>query len=212
MLLQNEPALAPNLPADNAVLTRYVHRISTYDDIFSFQPRRIAAPRTIAEVSAIIDEAAANRYRIRPMGARLSWAPHIVTQDICLSTENLNRIRNIDLVRKTITVDAGVRLGDITRVLARQGWSLPSLSFLPDVTIGGAVATATHGTSHKWGTLSDFIVSMTLVLPSGKIKVLDLRSPPDELKAARVSPSACWAWPCSLSCRRSTCPGLDLPN
>jgi FAD/FMN-containing dehydrogenase len=155
--------------------------------VFSFQPRRIATPRTIAEVSTVITDAAANGYRVRPMGARLSWAPHLVTQDICLSTENLNRVRSIDMVSKTITVDAGVRLGEITRALARQGWCLPSLSFMPDVTIGGAAATATHGTSHKWGTLSDFVVAMTLVLPSGKIKHLDWRSAEDEFRAARVA-------------------------
>jgi FAD/FMN-containing dehydrogenase len=164
-----------------------VPSVSAYDDVYSFQPRRIAAPRTITEVSAIIADAAANGYRVRPMGARLSWAPHLATQDICLSTENLSRIHNIDMVRKTITVDGGVRLGEITRVLARQGWCLPSLSFLPDVTIGGAVSTATHGTSHRWGTLSDFIVSITLILPSGKIRTLDWRTPDDELRAARVA-------------------------
>jgi L-gulono-1,4-lactone dehydrogenase len=86
-----------------------------------------------------------------------------------------------------VCVEAGVRLGHLTQVLAAQGLSLPSLPFNPNVTVGGAVASATHGTSPKWGTLSDFVTSMRIVLASGKVQELGPASPPDELRAARVA-------------------------
>src|SRR5205807_1963818 len=125
--------------------------------------------------------------RVRAMGFGNSWAAHVVTPDVLVNLCKLNRIHTIDTVNKTVVVDAGVRLGNLTRALAERSLSLPSLSFLPDVTIGGAVATATHGTSPNWGTLSDFVRSMDVVLASGEVKKFGPESSPDELRAGRVA-------------------------
>ena len=70
------------------------------------------------------------------------------------------RSLGIDPNHVAISVKAGV-------TLAAHGLSLPSLSFLSDATVSGAVATATHGTSPKWGTLSDFVRSMKLLYAIG---------------------------------------------
>jgi FAD/FMN-containing dehydrogenase len=114
-------------------------------------------------------------------------APEVVTPDVSIRLAGLDRIHAIDAARGTVRVEAGVRLGDLTRVLAARGLCLPSLPFNPNVTIGGAVATATHGTSPKWGTLSDGVTSMKLVSASGEIRDVGPISPPAELRAARAA-------------------------
>jgi xylitol oxidase len=132
-------------------------------------------------------EATASSMRVRAMGFGNSWAPYLSTTDVCLRLNGLNRIHRIDRERKTVVVDAGVKLGDLCNALAVRNLALPSLSFFPDVTVGGAIATASHGTSLKWGTLSDFVRSMEVVLPSGEVKTFGPDSPPEELRAARVA-------------------------
>ena len=82
---------------------------------------------------------------------------------------------------------AASRIGDLTRFLAGSGLSLPSLPFLTECSIGAAVATATHGTSPRWGTVSDFVQSLTVVLPSGEVKKIDSTSTPEERRAANVA-------------------------
>jgi FAD/FMN-containing dehydrogenase len=121
------------------------------------------------------------------MGNGYSWAPHVLTRDVCLRLVGLNRILGVNRDNKTVRVQAGVRLGDLTRSLAAHGLTLPSLSFVSDATVGGVVATASHGTSAKWGTLSDSVVSMTLVLSTGEIKTVGPGDASEELRAAKVA-------------------------
>lgn len=161
--------------------------ITTYEDIWRFEPRRLVNAASIDDIRAAVADATSSGLRVRAMGFGNSWAAHVVTRDVLVNISRLNTIHTIDSTRRTVVVDGGVRLGDLTRVLAEKNLSLPSLSFLPDVTIGGAIATATHGTSPNWGTLSDFVCSMDVVLASGEVKRFGPDSPPDEFRAARVA-------------------------
>jgi L-gulono-1,4-lactone dehydrogenase len=92
----------------------------------------------------------------------------------------------LDPVTSRVIVEGGVRIGDLTRLLAGSGLSLPSLPFLTECSIGAAVATASHGTSPRWGTVSDFVQSLTVVLPSGEVKKIDPTSTLEERRAANV--------------------------
>jgi predicted dehydrogenase len=162
-------------------------RIDTYGGVWTFEPRHVVECSSVQEVSSVVADAASAGLRVRAMGNNNSWAPHLLTDGLCVSLRGLDRIRSLDVVNKTVVVEAGARLGDITRVLAAKNLSLPSLSFLSDASIGGAIATGTHGTSSKWGTLSDFVRSMTLVLASGAVQTFDVDSAPEEFRAARVA-------------------------
>jgi FAD/FMN-containing dehydrogenase len=161
--------------------------IANYAGALTFRPRHVVDCRRVDDVRSAVAEAADSNLRVRAMGLGSSWAPHLSTPDVCLKLSGLNRIHHIDTSRKTVVVDAGARLGDLSRALATRGFALPSLSFFPDVTVGGAVATATHGTSLKWGTLSDFVRSMDVVLASGEVRTFGPDCPPEELRAARVA-------------------------
>jgi L-gulonolactone oxidase len=161
--------------------------VSSFQNTWRFAPARVIDCHSVEDVSRAVAAAASDGRRVRAMGVANSWAPELVTTDVCLSTRGLDRILSLDPARRIVSVEAGVRLGDITTALAAHGLCLPSLTFNPNVTIGGAVATATHGTSLRWGTLSDQVAAMTIVTATGQIMRLGPESPPDELRAARVS-------------------------
>jgi FAD/FMN-containing dehydrogenase len=160
--------------------------VPTYDRLRDFRPRSLVRCASVDEVKAAVVEASSNGLKVRAKGNGFSWAPHVATQGVSIALDGLNRIGEFDAKAGSITVDAGVRLGDLTRALACHGMAVPSLSFLSEVSVGGAVATATHGTSPRWGTLSDFVESITLVLPSGDVRVIGAEAE-QELRAARAS-------------------------
>jgi predicted dehydrogenase len=162
-------------------------RIATFGGVWTFRPKHIVDCGSVDDVRSAVMESVSAKLRVRPMGVAHSWASELLTRDVCLRLCGLNRIQNVDATRKTVVVDAGVRLGDLTRVLASHGLSLPSLPYITNATVGGAVASGTHGTSPKWGTLSDFVRSMKVVLASGEIREFGPASPPEELRAARVA-------------------------
>ena len=50
-----------------------------------------------------------------------------------------------------------------------KGWTLPAFSWFIDQTIGGAVATGTHGSSMRYGSLSSQVLSMRMMLANGTV-------------------------------------------
>ena len=161
--------------------------LKTYGDFQSYQPRKVIDCADVEDVSSAVAAAGRSGQKVRAFGNGYSQGPEIVTDDVAIRLGGLKRIGRLDPVTKTVVVGAGVRIGDLTRFLAASGLSLPSLPFLTECSIGSAVATGTHGTSPRWGTVSEFVQSLTLVLASGEIRRIDQSSAPEERRAANVS-------------------------
>lgn len=82
----------------------------------------------------------------------------------------------------TVTVAAGISQRAVLEYLAAYthwtepaGWTLPAFSWFIDQTIGGAIATATHGSSLRWGSLSSQVRGLKIILANGT--TLELKSP-----------------------------------
>ena len=169
------------------LIGEYSKALATFGRVHVSQPNQIIDCHSIEDVRAAVIRADLAGLRVRVMGNGYSWSPYVLTRDVCLRLVGLSQIKEVDKVSKRVRVQAGARLGDLTRALAAHGLCLPSLSFVSDATIGGVIATGTHGTSPKWGTLSDFVRSIMLVLPTGEIKTLGPSSSAEELRAAKVA-------------------------
>jgi FAD binding domain len=85
-----------------------------------------------------VREAVSAGVRIRPLGVAHAWAPEVVTLDVSPRLNQPNRIPLVDTVRNTVNVEAGVRLGDLTRALAERGLALPC--FLSNLRISRSAA------------------------------------------------------------------------
>ena len=85
--------------------------------------------------------------RIRPVGARWSWSPLAVSDDVALDTSALTGIVALDAHR--VRVRAGEKLHDLLAELAGHGLSIDVVPRGDGVTIGGAVSTGTHGSAPR---------------------------------------------------------------
>lgn len=81
---------------------------------------------------------------------------------------------SLDRNASTVTVLAGVGTRALLDWLAVQkpAMTLPAFPWYIDQTIGGAVATATHGSSLQYGSLSQQVTAIQLVLGDGTVKNL----------------------------------------
>jgi FAD/FMN-containing dehydrogenase len=161
--------------------------LKAYSDFLSYRPRTVIECASVEDVSNAAAAASHSGLKVRAFGNGYSQGPEIIVDDVAIRLGGLNRVRRLDPGTNKVVVEAGVRIGDLTRFLAGSGLSLPSLPFLTECSIGAAVATATHGTSSRWGTVSDFVQSLTVVLPSGEAKKIDSTSTPEERRAANVA-------------------------
>ena len=100
-------------------------------------------------------------------------------------SDRLNLILNIDYESQTVVTQAGVTLKDLNQNLAKHGLALPNLGSISAQTIGGAIATATHGTGLGYGVISTIIQEITLVTGLGKVIKISLNENSELLNAAK---------------------------
>ncbi len=151
-----KPAALPSLPHAPLVQGR-TQTLKAYGDFLTFRPRMVVECASIEDVSNVVVAACRSGQKVRAFGNGYSQGPEINVDDVAIRFKGLNRVRKLDPLTGRIIVEGGVRIGALTRFLAKSDLLLPSLPFLTECSIGAAVATATHGTSPRWGTVSDFV-------------------------------------------------------
>jgi xylitol oxidase len=145
----------------------------------TYSTHRVLRPRSAAEAQELI----AGIETIRPLGTRHSFSLVADSAGALLSTEHLDRVVHIG--EATVTVEAGIRYGDLSRALHADGLSLPNLASLPHISVGGAIATGTHGAGPRNHSLAAGVAELELVRADGSVSRLRRGDP--ELDGAVVS-------------------------
>ncbi|WP_264778446.1 FAD-binding protein [Deinococcus aetherius] len=122
-------------------------------------------PRGVEELQALVARAG----RVKVSGTRHSFNAVADTTGAMLSLEHLNRVVGLDTERATVTVEGGVRYGELGRFLHARGYALPNLASLPHISVAGACATATHGSGSRLGTLATSVRALDVVTADGKL-------------------------------------------
>jgi xylitol oxidase len=137
------------------------------------------APRSVDEAQ----ECVAGAHEIRALGTRHSFSGVADTRGTLLSTEHLNRI--VEVGDAAVTVEAGIRYGELAAALDGHGLALANFASLPHISVGGAIATSTHGSGVTNGSLSTAVRGLELIRADGSI--VRLRRGDDDFDGAVVS-------------------------
>jgi alditol oxidase len=134
----------------------------------AYSTSRVLRPRSVHEAQELV---AANA-TIRPLGTRHSFSLVGDSADggALLSTERLDRIVAID--GTTVTVEAGIRYGELSSTLHERGLAVANLASLPHISVGGAVSTGTHGSGVANQSLAGAVSAVDLVSADGSIRRL----------------------------------------
>jgi hypothetical protein len=135
-----------------------------------FMPARIERPGTVEEVQAIVNGARASNQKIKVVGGGHSMNNIFRTDGILVDLHRLNRIISIEPETGVVEVEAGITLGDAISTLASHKLNFPSLGSWHSQSLAGAIATSTHGSSLKHGSLSDIVLEVEAVLADGTLK------------------------------------------
>ena len=96
-----------------------------------------------------LQEVVKNSEKIRVFGNKQSSADIASGAATLIDIRTYNKILSSNDAELTITVQSGVILGDLLEAVEAKGWCIPCLPDINTITIGGALATGTHGTSGK---------------------------------------------------------------
>lgn len=108
---------------------------------------------------------------LRPLGTRHSFSRVADTSGALLSTEHLNQI--VEIGTRTVVVEAGITYGDLGSALERHRLAVPNYASLPHISVGGAIATATHGSGARNQSLAASVAALELVRGDGSLMRLD---------------------------------------
>ena len=124
------------------------------------------SPQSAEELCALVREAK----QVKPLGTRHSFNDIADTTGTLISLEHFTRIDEPDRERRTVTLEAGVRYGELCRFLHARGFALHNLASLPHISVAGAVATATHGSGVHNGNLATAVRAMEIVGADGNVQ------------------------------------------
>jgi len=135
----------------------------------------VLRPASTQEVAEIVRVCAAANVAIIPQGGNTGLTgaaqPHADLSEVILSTSRLNRIRAIDTMNDTITVDAGVVLQQIQIAAEHVDRFFPlSLGAEGSCQIGGNISTNAGGIQVlRYGNTRALVMGLEVVLPDGRI-------------------------------------------
>jgi xylitol oxidase len=130
---------------------------------------RVHHPASVPELQELV--AAADR--VRPFGTRHSFTDVADTTGDLVSTLELPAEVDLDGTARTVRVAAGVRYGELAEQLQREGWALATMASLPHISVAGAVATGTHGSGDRTGSLAAAVTGLEYVAADGALRTTD---------------------------------------
>lgn len=134
-----------------------------------FAPARWAAPASIAELQELV----AGADRVRVLGAGHSFSPLAETTGLLLSLRRLLPPVEVDPAARQAWVAGAATYAEVAPHLDAAGWALANLASLPQVTVAGACATATHGSGLANPCLAAAVTAVELVTADGSLVTLD---------------------------------------
>ena len=126
-------------------------------------------------------------FALRPAGTGHSFSGLVPSPGALVFLDSLDGVISADPESLSAEVWAGTRLWRLGPALAARGQALPNLSDIDYQTLGGAIATSTHGTGAKLGSLSSRVSALWLATPGGELLECDAQRRAELFHAARTS-------------------------
>lgn len=146
---------------------------ATWAGTHVFTAPAIVEAHTIDEVR----HAVAAGGRVRALGTRHSFNDLADTDGTLVTVTAIAADPVLDEARREVTVGAGTRYGVLARWLEDRGWALHNLGSLPHISIGGAIATGTHGSGHGNGVLTTAVRRLEYVDATGVLAEVEVGAP-----------------------------------
>ena len=147
--------------------------LSEWRDRWPGDAAMIVAPKSTDDIAAVVKICADNNIAITPQGGNTGLVGGQIPfgDEVLISLNRMNSIREIEPLNNTMTVDAGATLA-AAQDAARQSDRLFPLSIGSEGScqIGGVISTNAGGVNVlRYGNMRDLVLGIEAVLPNGEI-------------------------------------------
>jgi FAD/FMN-containing dehydrogenase len=155
--------------------TEHERYVSDWFGRMAGSARAVVRPGTTAEVAAVVACCRRHGIPIVPQGGNTGLVGGALPDDsgtqLVLSLERMNRIRAMDPLGKTVTVEAGVLLVHVQDAARQQGLEFPlSMGSEGSCTVGGMLSTNAGGTAVlRYGNARALCLGLEVVTAEGDV-------------------------------------------
>ena len=130
-----------------------------------YSTEKLDLGKNLQEVQSIV-----KKYpKLKVLGTRHCFNDIADTKDQFISVVGAEEHIDLNTKNKTVTVNGGLKYGQLSPYLHEKGFALHNLASLPHISVAGACATATHGSGEKNGNLATAVTAMELVTADGEV-------------------------------------------
>lgn len=135
-------------------------------------------PKTVEEIQDIVKNAVSKGKTVRPIGASHSATEIMCAEGIVVPMENLKKVIGITTVNgeQVVETESGITVFELSQWLHKKGLALAGLPHMGfrDVTVGGAMATASHGSTVKHtGVISNIVEAIEIIDGQGNLRYFE---------------------------------------
>ena len=153
----------------------------------SADPVETIAPASAAELGEQIRRAAEAGRTVKAVGSGHSFtAIASAVGGVLVRPDALTAVRELDREAGTVTVESGLPLSRLNRLLEAAGLSLTNMGDIEVQTVAGATSTGTHGTGRDSGSLAAQIRALEIVLADGSVRRCSPTENPELFQGARL--------------------------
>ena len=129
-----------------------------------YRAERVVHPSSIDELR----EALAGSGPVRVLGTRHTFNDLADTDGTLIATDRLPVEVDAGSAPGAVRVTGGIRYGDLAPRLQERGLALANLASLPHISVAGAIATGTHGSGDRIGSLASAVRAIAFLTPDGE--------------------------------------------
>jgi xylitol oxidase len=157
-------------------------RLKNWAGNITYSTGNVFCPTSVEEVQQLVKK----HSRLKALGTRHCFNTIADSSDNLLSTGKMNKVVSLNPKEGTVTVEAGIKYGELAPYLHQNGYALHNLASLPHISVGGSITTATHGSGINNGNLSSAVTGLELVVADGSVVHISKAASPEKLNAAVV--------------------------
>jgi xylitol oxidase len=157
-------------------------RLKNWAGNITYSTDNVFYPETAEAVQQVIKDHA----KIKVLGTKHCFNRIADSTNNLLSTSKMKSVVSLDTINNTVTVEGGIKYGELAPYLDAKGYALHNLASLPHISVGGSVTTATHGSGIKNGNLSSAVTGLEVVTADGSIVHFSKDADAEKLHAAVV--------------------------
>lgn len=157
---------------------------SNWSGSVCFRPRSVIAPQHEVDLAVAVRK---TEGRVRFPGAGHSFSALNQTDGTLIDLSAFTGLKGFDPEREVASIAAATPLWGIGSLLHPLGYALKNMGDVDRQTLGGAIATGTHGTGIRLGCLSADVASFRLLTTTGEVLHCSPDENPDIYAAGRMS-------------------------